>query len=409
MQDAPPDQRFVVTLLPGDVLEGFADRIGFRPSVSAAERRSSLLVEIARTLSRSPAAADLDATVVVRAMPEPALAVLGALTPAQMARLDVLTATLEHRLREQRYLGYADAERAGAQLAQQLTGRLGRRALGDARFVAIPRGGHLVLGMLATILGLRGEQLHPGGATGGQGPCIVVDDCVLTGHRFSRWLQEHDDSEVVLATLCAPAPVPEAIEAAESERVLAVETAIRLEDLGPLRHGAGYQRWQQEWLERLDDGRYWIGEVAPVAFAWKEPDAPLWNPVTERREPGWRVLPAEVCLGNRSSADAEGRGPAVVVHADGPGPLRPAASLVHGTHGERTALVVPATGTVTTLEGVAAAMWEDLVRTGSTDAATTALLQRYDVDRETLERDLTAFAASLLAKGLLVEDPGAPA
>lgn len=62
------------------------------------------------------------------------------------------------------------------------------------------------------------------------------------------------------------------------------------------------------------------------------------------------------------------------------------------------------------------AMWDALTRSGSTDLALAQLLDRFDIDAETLRRDLDAFVQQLAAKGLLrvgddatSEAPPAPA
>jgi len=46
-------------------------------------------------------------------------------------------------------------------------------------------------------------------------------------------------------------------------------------------------------------------------------------------------------------------------------------------------------------------MWETLLHEGSTDAALRRLLQRYEVDEETLRHDLDGFVDQLLEAGLL--------
>jgi hypothetical protein len=58
-------------------------------------------------------------------------------------------------------------------------------------------------------------------------------------------------------------------------------------------------------------------------------------------------------------------------------------------------------GEVLRLPGSAGAMWRALVKTGDLAAAHRELTGRYQVDAEILRADLSAFAADLLARGLL--------
>jgi hypothetical protein len=58
------------------------------------------------------------------------------------------------------------------------------------------------------------------------------------------------------------------------------------------------------------------------------------------------------------------------------------------------------------LDGVATRMWEELMKTGTVDAALHALLAEYDVEPTVLERDLEEFVGTLLDRDLVrrVED-----
>ena len=53
------------------------------------------------------------------------------------------------------------------------------------------------------------------------------------------------------------------------------------------------------------------------------------------------------------------------------------------------------------LEGVAASMWRALTESADEQGALVALVARFDADRATLLTDLRAFAADLMAHGLL--------
>lgn len=54
------------------------------------------------------------------------------------------------------------------------------------------------------------------------------------------------------------------------------------------------------------------------------------------------------------------------------------------------------------LDPVGTVMWEELTETGSTTLAVARLLERFDVDEETLRRDLAMLVATLCERGLLL-------
>lgn len=359
---------------------------------------SELIGGLAAALSASPAAADLDATFVVRHGPRPAVGIVGTFTPRQIARIEVLAEGIERRLQETRYVGYGEAERVCSQLAARLTEELGEGGVADARFEAIPRGGHIVLGMLAMILGLRADQLHPPSGARGR-TTVVVDDCALSGHRFGTWLAGSDTQEVVFATLFAPAPLLEAVVASEP-RVRACVAGQELDDLGPERYGGDYAAWRERWQRLLDPPRYWIGDPEPVAFAWKEPDQSLRNPVTGEREPGWRLLPPALCLGN---GDRVARRAPVQTQVAALGPLRPADDVIHAVHGGRTIVGAATSHAAIALDGVAADLWRALIERGSVTGIVDWMLARYEVDEARLRTDVEGFVTELTDRGLVVD------
>jgi PqqD family protein of HPr-rel-A system len=84
---------------------------------------------------------------------------------------------------------------------------------------------------------------------------------------------------------------------------------------------------------------------------------------------------------------------------DGTGRLRE--KVVWRHVGETVVAVEMANGSVFELEGPAVRIWELLVEGHSTDELIGALETEYDVDRETLERDLSRTLDELTDAGLI--------
>ncbi|MGI8876337.1 MAG: PqqD family protein [Egibacteraceae bacterium] len=333
------------------------------------------------------------AVLVVRTEPEPLLAVLGFLRADAPASLRTLAWQVEHVLPTLRYVDYHQAERDCERLADELTEVHGADALRAARWVALPRGGQIVLGMLAYALDL--DLARP--ATGGDQPAltVVVDDCALSGARFGRFLATLDAGRVVFATLYSHPGLRTAITAVEP-RVVGCGSAHDLVDHAPARLGGDYPAWSARWRDRGDD--YWTGQPEHVCFAWNEPDTAVWDPEKQRTVRGWRLLPPAACLKNRHTGAVPGE---VQVQHDGPGPIRSAPATVWGHLDGKVLVAGTSTGRVVALDGVAADMWQAVTAAGTVDAAVSRLVARYDTDEPTLRADLTAFLRGLAGEGLL--------
>ena len=285
-------------------------------------------------------------------------------------------------------------ERDVETLAARLAGSAGRDALREARFVAIPRGGHIVLGLLAYALGLERGQLRS--EPGDRRPLVVVDDCALTGHRLGKFLESDPADGVVFAHLYSHP----ALRAAVLRREPRVVLCVAAEDLS-CPDGKETQGLEApEWLAKP---RYWAGPTEVLAFPWGEPDRPIRNPLSGQVEPGWRLVPPELCAAHRPGAAAS---PVIVqTQQPGPGPCRLAPNAVAG---EIDGLVVVGnllTGRCTALEGVAAEMWRAVVTLGDPEAAAVALAQSYSAShlqdsgrpRRTDERAAVRRAATVRA------------
>lgn len=364
-------------------------------------QRSGLsLMELARALASSPFWRETPgASLLVRGTPNPALGVVGRFDAAAERRLLSLSESISRSLRAQRYVDYPRVERDCELLAARLVEHFGRDELRRFRFAAIPRGGHIVLGMLAYALDLDQSQLeppHPGDA-----PLVVVDDCSLTGSRFGRFLRRRENGEtsenreIVFAHLYSHPGLRAAVEAREPS-VLACLAAGDLTDRAPERLGAGYEAWRQRLLGG-DDSRYWVGQIDSVAFPWNEPDKAFWNPVTGRMERGANLVPPELCLKNRPREELV----SIRVQPEAVGPLRPAPRVLYGEYEERIVVGDLETGDSFSLCGVAAEMWSAIAGLGSLEAAAEALANEYDVAPEILREDLHGFAQDLLHRGLL--------
>jgi len=339
------------------------------------------------------------ATLVVRLAPQPMLGAIGYFDALGEARLQALAEGLSRSCASLRYVSYAQAEQDCEQLAAQLVDRFGRQELGRFRFAAIPRGGHIVLGMLAYVLGLEPTQLQPSPPP--DIPLVAVDDCALTGARFRGFLQGCPSRQVVFAHLYSHPDLRAAIKAQEP-RVLDCLSTWDLRDHAPERLGDEAPSWRDRWLARLDGPLYWIGQLEPICFAWNEPDRFFWNPVTEGVDGGWPIVPPELCLKTRSTCGMARV--TVQVQPEGRGPLKPARRVLFGEFEGQTVVCDPDTGESFSLSGVAADMWRGIVEHGTLHEVTSALVQEYHVEEATLRTELRAFVDDLLARGLLQND-----
>jgi hypothetical protein len=368
--------------------------------LSGSDDVASSLLGLAEALASSPAWSSMGpAVIAVRHDPEPLLAVLGELSDAAAARLDALDWQLgQASLQGLRFVGYGTAEAMSRRLAARLVERFERTWLETATFRAVPRGGHVVLGMLAYALDLRVDQLTETPRPGS--PVVVVDDCSLSGARLRRFLRELPTGEpVVFAHLYSTPELRGAVEEAE-DRVLACVAAHDLRDLAPELHGAGYVAWRDRWARRnLDD--YWTGHPEPVCFAWNEPDVNVWNPVTGVAEAGWRLVPPDRCLKNAVTSAA-----ATAVQACGrvPGPLGPGPDVVWAELGEHVIVARADDERALRLSAVAADTWRAIVETGALELAADQLAERYEVEPALLATDVARFVGELTDAGFLVPD-----
>ena len=235
---------------------------------------------------------------VARPAPQPVLAVMGRLDEARLAWLRAQAAELGRSCALLRYVGYPQAETDCKRLADLLVKRFGRKELARFHFAGIPRGGLVVLGMLACALGLEARQLSPPSAF--SAPVVVVDDCALTGARFGRFLEKcRKGRRVIFAHLYSHPQLRRAIEARE-QGVLACLSAHDLKDHGARTLGRKqYLAARRRLVARIGGPRYWVGMPDHICFPWGEPDRSFWNPVTRRMEDCWRIVPPERCLKNR--------------------------------------------------------------------------------------------------------------
>ena len=162
----------------------------YREMKTSADRLRAL----GRALTTSPGFRGMsEAVLVVRTEDPMRLALVGRFTPAETARVQFLSGILGTGLRRLRYVSYEDAERVARALATKLLEHLGPETLTRCQFVALPRGGLFVLGMLAYLLDLRADQVsgsleHSSAVPSDGTPLVIVDDCALSGLRFAETL-----------------------------------------------------------------------------------------------------------------------------------------------------------------------------------------------------------------------------
>lgn len=323
-------------------------------------------------------------------LPTPVLGILGESGDLDPARMRVQVRAAESGVGKLRYIGYGEAEAAVERLAALLVERFGAEPLRRFRWTALPRGGLIVLGMLASRLDLPPERLSAGPpGDEADSPLGVVDDCALSGARFADFLAGCPARQVVFAPLYSPPALRVAIESREPH-VLACVAAHDLED-----GGIG-----ERWGERLDGERYGPGTGDRIAFPWNEPDRLIWNPESREVELGWKLVPPERCLKQRSRTGSAAR-PRIQIQPRGAGPWRPAPTVLFGWRRGETIVHRLDSGQVFRLRGTAHAMWWALLRGGDLAPALRLLAGRYHVGAETLGADLSRFVQELQGQDLL--------
>jgi len=354
---------------------------------------------LARAIASSPGWSDLPpATLVVRLDPEPLIAILADWDqPWQQAWAEVQSRTLETALNRVRYLDYRDAERSVERLAGELVKRFGQKEVRRFRYTAIPRGGFIVLGMLAEVLDLSPANVVR--ADRASSPVVIVDDCALSGARFGAFLSTCPCEQVIFAHLYSHPQLRAAVEAREP-RVLACLASSDLEDHGPDRIGGDYTGARKQWAERLGPNRYWLGDPDRICFPWNEPERLIWNPAHQSVETGWRIIPPELCLRGRGSPPPK---VGMEIQPTGKGPLRPSGRSLFGHLGNETRIANLATGQSFRLEGSGADIWWALVEHGTRRDTVKALAQRYRIEESVLQSDVSSFAERLLEEELLEE------
>lgn len=378
----------------------------YRRSLGLRSDRSALLA-LARALAADEPWRSVAGTgFVVRPDPDPVIGIVAGpagIDPAHLLRQARAFESAPGRLR---YVGYPEVEAAVRRLAGTLVEEFGLARLRGFRYTAIPRGGLIVLGLLAAHLGIPAERVlaAPPAAPEDTGePLVAVDDCALSGARFSHFLGRCPARQVVFAHLYSHPELRAALSAAEP-RVVACLAGHDLRDEGPARLAGDWAEARERWRQRLGPGRYWLGDCERIAFPWNEPDRVVWNPETQEVELGWKLVPPERCL-KRSAGPAAAARPRIQVQPRGTGPWRPASTVLFA--GRRGATVVHRldTGEGFRLPGTAHAMWWALLRGGDLAPALRLLRERYLVADETLASDLAGFFATLQERGLFAQEP----
>ena len=376
----------------------------------------SALEELIASIRANPLWSRLPGAVLIgRYDPVPLLAVVGTFTDEQQLLLGELQDQLDLLLEKREIVDYSRAEAVCGQLADRLVSAFGRDNLNAAQFAAIPRGGFIVLGMLAYHLDLRPDQLTTLDAASPDKTLFVIDDCSLSGTRFRESLSRVASDSVVFCPLYAPETLCAGITSCEP-RVLACLAGATLEDTSPDPGEAGYSAWYQQRLARLGDAPYWIGQPLGVAFAWCTPQTRQWDEKEGRFVEGWDVVPPSRCLKRRlllrrleSGADAVALPQRILNMPSPEADIRAASRVLWCCLGDDVIVAkIPQqpddVGNVLGLAGIAADFWQMLMKRGSMEVTIEGLLERYKVSRERLESDMSTLLQQLLSKGLLVRD-----
>jgi len=391
---SPAGWTCVALELSAAALTAYGNALGLRTPADA-------LDGLLEAIAHSPEWARLPATHwVAKLTPTPRIAAFGRFDRADLAYLEAQAGQLDSACRHFLCFDFDQVFSDCQRLAEQLRSHLGVQ-LARARFVAIPRGGLVVLGLVASALGLRADQLVAASELDGEAPCVVIDDCAISGACFSSFLATLAAPRVIFAHLVSHPDLRTACRQAEPR----VAACLAARDLPLVDLGSESQAWHQHWQARDGAGRYWLGSPVPFCFPWNEPERQLWNPIREVTENAWRMAPPRYCSKNGSSPDA-GRRPRIHRSSGGAaGPLRPAAEALAVSPDSQTTIVAAGDGCCYELRGVAASLWAGILEHGRLEVAVDQLAADFVVDRQSLADDCDALVDDLLRRALLVEAP----
>jgi hypothetical protein len=330
---------------------------------------------------------------VARTQPTPSLGVIGMIPPKSLGQIKLQQASLTQVCQRLRYVSYPDATAACEQLAERLIDTFGLQTLSNFRFCGIPRGGLIILGMLAYTLGLSQEQMTP--PYSAEVPLVIVDDCALSGSRFARTRSQHPHHKLIFAPLYSHPDLRRALINAEPQ-VLHCLSGQDLFDHGPSIMGTDYRSWQTQNRARLSGQRYWLGLPDYLCFPWNEPDHLLWNPLTEGLEQSWHILPPAYCLKNRP-----GESLTVQHQPRFTGWLQPTMDTIFGTLDHQILIGNLATGETFGLSGKAAEFWSVLLHAETLEDAIATLAQHHP--ESNLREELTGLIDQLISQNILCE------
>jgi hypothetical protein len=351
------------------------------------------VVALAQAIALHPMWKELPhAMLVARTQPTPCLGVIGIIPPKIVGEIKIQQASLNQACRRLRYVSYADATTTCEALTEKLTSTFGPQTLRSFRFCGIPRGGLIVLGMLAYTLGLSHEQMTPPYPP--DVPLVVVDDCALSGSRFMRTRAQYPQHELVFAPLYSHPDLRHNLAKAEPQ-VLSCISGEDLQDHGLRIMGSDYEAWQARNQALLPGQRHWLGLPDYLCFPWNEPDHLLWNPLTEELEQSWHLLSPTHCLKNRPSASLIAQS-----QLQFKGWLQPAPDVIFGSLARQVLIGNLETGETFGLSGKAAEFWAVLLEAETLEEAIITL-SRHSADSR-IRQELTGLIDQLLRQNILV-------
>lgn len=359
------------------------------------------LVSLSQALVASPPARTLTGvTLAVRESPQPLLVFVGEVDAAGRARLLALEGLLEEASVRLRIVTWADVEAACQQLAAHIIDRLGPAEAERCLLVPIPRGGHVVAGLLAYALELPRERvvsLAEAAATDDDRVRILVDDCILSGVRLREVMSNVSAQRLLVATLYSHAALRDAVESQEP-RIVACLAAEDLHDHAADLLGTDAAAWRERWTARVSE-RYHTALLDLIVFPWSEPEVRLWNTHTEQIEPHWWLAPPSGCFQHRVSA------PHLDVQStdDRPDATQLAPQVVALDIADATLLIdTSASGRSTRMTGTSHELWHAWIEAASIDRAARTVASRYGIAEARVAADLRDLLTDLQRRALVV-------